>query len=360
MSKSFIWILHILYWALFISLLMMFFAIMSSVPGFEKIAADKSTGFVFWIKLMTGFSVIPALITFYSFYTYLFDRFLSKKKFISFCVTGILISIIAALIGALAESSPLLLGPRYLFGDGFDSAFGILSVMSLAALINGVTGTIIKGFITWYNDIKLKEELLKKNHETELNLIKSQVNPHFLFNTLNNIDILIEKDKEKASEYFKKLSDILRFMLYETKTEKIPVSKELTYIEKYIDLQNLRTSNPAFVNFTIKGDPGNHMIEPMVFIPFIENAFKHADNRRQVHGIRIHFEFTGNDITFTCSNGFSLKPDIPESEGGLGNELMAKRLKLLYPGRHRLSVSKENNRYTVNLIIHENNDLHHS
>jgi sensor histidine kinase YesM len=338
---------------------MMFFAIMASVPGFEKIASSKSNGFIFWIKLMAGFAFIPAIITFYSFYTYLFDRFLSKKKFISFCIAGLLISIIAAFIGALAESSTLLFGPRYLFGDGYDSAFGILSVMSLGALINGITGTMIKGFITWYNDIKLKEELLKKNYETELNLIKSQVNPHFLFNTLNNIDILIEKDKEKASVYFNKLSDILRFMLYETKTEKIPVSKELAYIEKYIDLQNLRTSNPAFVDFKIKGDPENHLVEPMIFIPFIENAFKHADNRRQVHGIRIHFEFTGNDICFTCTNGYSMLPDMHETEGGLGNELMAKRLKLLYPGRHRLSVSKVNNRYTVNLIIHENIDLHY-
>jgi two-component system, LytTR family, sensor kinase len=349
-----------LYWVLFISLLMLFFAIMASVPGFEKIAADKSTAFIFWIKLMTGFAVIPALISFYIFYTYLFDRFLSKKKFIRFSLSGLLISIIAALIGALAESNSFLFGPRYLLGDGIDSAFSILAVMSLVALLNGVTGTFIKGFITWYNDIKLKEELLKKNYETELNLIKSQLNPHFLFNTLNNIDILIEKDKVKASEYFKKLSDILRFMLYETKTEKIPVSKELTYIEKYIDLQNLRTSNPAFVAFSIKGNPGNHSIEPLVFIPFIENAFKHAENRRQVHGIRIHFEFTGNEITFTCSNSFSLISATHKAEGGLGNELMAKRLKLLYPGRHSLTISKENNRYTVNLIIHENNDLHHS
>lgn len=338
----------------------MFFAIMSSVPGFEKIASDKTTSLIFWIKLMSGFAVIPALITFYSFYTYLFDQFLSKKKFISFCIAGLIIAFIAAVIGALAESSRLLFGPGYLFGDGYDSAFGILLVMTFSALINGVTGTIIKGFITWYNDIKLKEELLKKNHETELNLIKSQVNPHFLFNTLNNIDILIEKDKEKASEYFKKLSDILRFMLYETKTEKIEVLKELTYIEKYIDLQNLRTSNPAFVDFKIKGDPENHMVEPMIFIPFIENAFKHADNRRQVHGIRIHFEFSGKDISFTCTNGYSQNPAMHKTGGGLGNELMAKRLKLLYPGRHNLSVSKDNNRYTVNLIIHENNELHYS
>ena len=87
-------------------------------------------------------------------------------------------------------------------------------------------------------------------------------------------------------------------MLYETKTEKIPVTKELSYIEKYIDLQMLRNSNPAFADFKIKGDPGNRMTEPMLFIPFIENAFKHADNKKLVHAILVSFDFTGSDIVF--------------------------------------------------------------
>lgn len=270
-----------------------------------------------------------------------------------FSIFGILLSVLAAITGALVESTRFLFGPKFLFGDSFSSAISILTIMTAGALINGVIGTMIKGFITWYNDIRLKEDLMKKNYETELNLIKSQVNPHFLFNTLNNIDVLVEKDKARASDYIKKLSDILRFMLYETKTEKIPVTKELMYIEKYIDLQNLRTSNPAYVDFRIRGNPGNRLCEPMLFIPFIENAFKHSDNKKEIHGIRIHFDFMDDSIDFMCSNNYSESNRHNETEGGLGNGLIEKRLKLLYPGRHRLTVHKENARYTVKLIIQE-------
>lgn len=223
----------------------------------------------------------------------------------------------------------------------------------MGAFINGIIATMIKGFITWYKEIKLKEDLKKKNYEMELNLIKSQVNPHFLFNTLNNIDVLIDKDQMKASDYIKKLSDILRFMLYETKTEKIPVTQELTYIEKYIDLQNLRTVNPAFVNFSIKGNPGNRMSEPMLFIPFIENAFKHSFNKKEIHGIRISFDFKEDSIHFTCSNNYSENQSNNQKESGLGFGLIEKRLALLYPGRHQLAIQKANGRYTVNLTIQD-------
>lgn len=358
MKKSFIWLLHLLYWALFISLLMMIFALMASIPGYEKISGGKIKGLYFWIRIMTGFAVIPALISFYTFYSFLFNRYLSKQKFISFITAGIIVSFLAALIGALAESTTFLFGPRYLFGDGYDSAFSILFVMGIGAFINGIIGAVLKGFITWYNDIKLKEDLLNRNHEMELTLIKSQVNPHFLFNTLNNIDVLIEKDKDKASEYFKKLSEILRFMLYETKTEKIPVTKELSYIEKYIDLQMLRNSNPAFVDYKIKGEPGNKMTEPMLFIPFIENAFKHADNKKLVHAILVRFDFTGKEIVFECSNSYTANKPKENDSFGLGNDLIEKRLALLYPQNHQLTITKDINRYTVNLIIQDKHELH--
>jgi sensor histidine kinase YesM len=337
---------------------MLIFAIMASIPGYEKIAGGKINGFRFWTRLMTGFALIPGLISFYTFYTVLFNRFLSKKRFITFCFLGIAVSIFSAIIGAFIESTPFLIGPRYLFGDGYNSALSIILVMSIGALINGVIGAILKGFITWYNDIKIKEDLQKKNYQMELNLIKSQVNPHFLFNTLNNIDVLIDKDKDKASMYFKKLSDILRFMLYETKTDKIPISKEISYIEKYIDLQMLRNSNPAFIDFKVKGEPESRMIEPMLYIPFIENAFKHADNKKLVHAIIVWFDFTGKDIVFECSNNFTANKPKENDSFGLGNDLIEKRLALLYPKNHQLTITKDNNRYTVNLIIQEEHDLY--
>jgi two-component system, LytTR family, sensor kinase len=351
-------LIHILYWALFICLLMLIFAIMAAIPGYDRVSGGKINGFRFWIKLVTGFAIIPGLVSFYITYTVLFNQFLSKKKFVSFCILGIIVSILAAVIGALVESMSFLFGSGYLFGNGYNSALSILLVMSIGALINGVIGAILKGFITWYNDIKIKDDLQKKNYQMELNLIKSQVNPHFLFNTLNNIDVLIDRDKDKASMYFKKLSDILRFMLYETKTDKIPLSKELSYIEKYIDLQMLRNSNPAFIDFKVKGEPGSRMVDPMLFIPFIENAFKHADNKKLVHAIIAGFDLTGKDIVFECSNNFTANKPKENDSFGLGNDLIEKRLALLYPKNHQLTITKDSNRYTVNLIIQEKHDLY--
>lgn len=147
----------------------------------------------------------------------------------------------------------------------------------------------MKGFITWYNDIKTKVELTKKNYEMEIALMKAQINPHFLFNTINNIDGLIQEDSDKASEYLNKLSDIMRFMLYETKTEKIYLAKELAYIGKYIELQKIGTSNPGYVKYEVQGEPANLLVEPMLFIPFIENAFKHTDDKRVENAIKIRF-----------------------------------------------------------------------
>lgn len=357
MSRLFITILHILYWFLFLSLLLLFYTFLVLIPGFAKMSADKTGSFVFWVKLMTGFAVIPAVISFYTFYTVLFTRFLSKRKFILFCFAGVAVSLLAAIIGSLAESSKFLFGKNYLFNDNYRSAITIVIVMAFGAFINGVIGAIIRGFITWYNEIKLKEDLLRKNHEMELELIRAQVNPHFLFNTLNNIDVLIEQDSEKASSYLRKLSEILRFMLYESKSKKLPASREIEYIEKYIALQQLRNSNPAFVDFRIEGDPADHFTEPMLFIPFIENAFKHASNKNMVHGIRIYFDFKASGISFICANTHHSFDTGDIQVGGLGNPLIQKRLKLLYPGSHQLITKEIGDMYTVELTINNTDDL---
>lgn len=352
MHRSLVIAIHIGYWFMFLLLLMLFYFILMLLPSYANLQHPPPTGrFLFWTKLMLGFAVIPGVICFYSFYGFLFNRYLSNKKFMQFILLGLSVAIGAAWVGLAIESLPFMLGTRFVQWRSFTSGAVLLGIMSFSALVNGIIGAIIKGFISWFNDIKLKEELAQKNYEMELNLVKSQINPHFLFNTLNNIDVLIEKNPPKASVYFKKLSEIMRFMLYETKTQKIPVSHELAYIEKYIDLQKIRTANPDFVEYTIEGDPGNAMTEPMLFIPFIENAFKHAKTTKEGAGIRIHFGFTPDTIRFSCENNVQHNRIKDESYGGLGNGLIEKRLELLYPGKHLLEVNKEHDLYTINLSI---------
>jgi len=223
--------------------------------------------------------------------------------------------------------------------------------IAFIALIAGVVALVIRGFIAWYNDIKLKQELKEKNYEMEMALVKAQLDPHFLFNTLNNIDVLIQKDADEASKYLNKLSDIMRFMLFETKTEKIALSKEIAFLEKYIALQKIRSSNPNFVQLTINGDYQNKKISPMVFIPFIENAFKHVSDKKAENAIDINLIIEEGKIQFECTNNNNTKPNSINEYNGLGNELIQKRLNLLYPNSHNLTLKNEANFYTVILTL---------
>jgi len=234
---------------------------------------------------------------------------------------------------------------------GRSTAVTVIVAMTLIGLITGIVALVIRGFINWFNEKKLREALKEKNHEMELTLIKSKIDPHLLFNTINNIDALIIKDAVEASNYLNKLSDIMRFMLYETMSEKIQLSQEIEYIEKYISLQKIRTANINYIHFTVSGDVGNKSIAPMIFIPFIENAFKHTTNKKLENAITVNILITDNKIKMVCENKFDSKPKVRLINSGLGNELIQKRLQLIYADKHLLEINKNDELYSVHLTI---------
>lgn len=263
-------------------------------------------------------------------------------------VYAIAISVGAALLGTALMY--IVLGADSLTEGEEPAIVGVIFI-SFVALVIGVLALAIKGFITWFEEIKLKEELKQKNHEMELALVKSQLDPHFLFNTLNNIDILILKNATEASNYLNKLSDIMRFMLFETKTDKILLAKEIEYIEKYIALQKIRTANSNYINFKVTGTPSGHTIAPMVFIPFIENAFKHTTNKKLENAIKINILIKEESVKLECENKFNPNRRLKQENNGLGNELIEKRLKLIYPEKHILEVMNGQELYSVSLTI---------
>jgi two-component system, LytTR family, sensor kinase len=214
-----------------------------------------------------------------------------------------------------------------------------------------VLGYLFKTFIEWINDRKIKAELEKDKITSQLELLKSRINPHFLFNTLNNIDVLIQGEPEKASGYLKKLSEILRFMLYESNADRIPLDKEIEYIIKYIDLQKIRTSNPNFVKFEIAGDAGGKYIAPMILIHFIENAFKYATNKKIENAVNIRFDISEKRLSFYCSNYKSTSDDTSTEKNGLGINLVKQKLDLIYKKSYNLDIKNEDNWYIINLDI---------
>ncbi|MES2762349.1 MAG: histidine kinase [Bacteroidota bacterium] len=352
MKKPVVILLHVGYWMIF--LLLIFFIIFAF--SIEQLNKEHTIHFARPLLFFTAFAIIPGMFSFYSFYTLLYSRFFITKKTLNLFIYGFVTATVSGLIGAFNIN---LISWYYhvtgLFNDGYTSAIQIIIVTSFVSLLNGIIGLVMKGFIVSYNDIKLKEDLNKKNYEMELALVKNQINPHFLFNTLNNIDVLIQKDPIKASDYLNKLSDIMRFMLYETKADKIVLATELTYIEKYIELQKIRSSNPSYVNYSIEGITDGLLIEPMLFIPFIENAFKHTENKNLENAIYIKITVNKEMIIFECENKFSGKSQNISDHNGLGNGLIEKRLMLLYPNKHQLNITTDNHVYKVNLTLNNVN-----
>lgn len=295
--------------------------------------------------------VSPNLVSFYSFYFLLAPRFLARKKILRLIIFGMPVCVLCAGAGALLSAAFFGFG-QAIFSDAREFISITASLFAVCA-VHGAAALVLRGFVAWYDELALKEELARRNFEVELALIKSQMNPHFLFNTINNIDVLISKDPALASAYLNKLSGILRYMVYETKAERIPLARELDYVEKYVELQKIRTTNPGRINFEVTGDANNLTVAPMILFPFIENAFKHTEGRKSSNSVRIKVAVEKTGIAFECENSYQAGTNERQDFGGMGNELIRRRLALAYPGRHSLEVTADGAVYKVKLTLNE-------
>lgn len=335
-------IIHGGYWLISVLLLSVVFAVVHI--QIKKSPPDLSSLFPLLVLC-----IAPNVFSFYSFYFLLFARFLVRQKILGLVISGAAVCLMSALFGAFL--SPVFFGFQQPIFTNANEFFSLAASLFLIAAVHGAVALTIRGFITWYAEIKLKEQLAEKNFRMELALVKSQINPHFLFNTINNIDILITKNPRLASDYLNKLSEILRYMVYETRSEKIPLARELDYIEKYLELQKIRTPNPNYINLETTGNANKLQVAPMILFPFIENAFKHTENKKKSSSIRIKISIEKDRLVFECENSFQPAADKEKDFGGVGNELIKKRLELTYPEKHRLEIAEAGERYKVKLTL---------
>lgn len=208
---------------------------------------------------------------------------------------------------------------------------------------------------------EINKQILKQNEESELALLKAQLNPHFLFNTLNNIDTLIHVDeKEKASESLIRMSDMMRYTTYESSNEKVLLKQEIEYLQNFIELQLLRLSNKELVDFKFSGDIEDTSITPMLLIPFVENAFKHASDKKSPKAIKICLSVEYGILYFSCSNKIDESGSFSkDKKGGVGLANIERRLQLIYPDRYKLEIQKSEGNYIANLKINLNEpELH--
>ena len=340
MKKKEIILLHLLLWILIFNLF-----VMANLPRY----ADS--GFSEFVKFLRGIleNMGMTLILFYSAY-FTLNFFIRKpKRFLwiaGFFVLAILIMFTGyTMIGVPGHGAlrqPSLMKLIFAICEGFMLFslvfFGFLFRLGIQGIQNG----------------KRNRQLEKEKLTTQLELIKSQINPHFLFNTLNNIDILIKEDAGRASQYLNKLSDILRYSIYETKQETVAVETEIENMQKYVELQKIRTQNPGFAELTVTGDFKGLMIAPMVFLPFLENAFKHSTNKKIDKAIVIKMLVENGTIWFDCKNHCAevFQPD--ENSSGMGMNLIRSRFDLLFKDRYTMENKKGGDWYEVNLKIQLN------
>lgn len=216
------------------------------------------------------------------------------------------------------------------------------------------TGAAFKLLLDHAKAQKRLGEMAKENAEAELNFLKNQINPHFLFNSLNAVYFLIDKNNTEARSALHKFSDMLRYQLYELKGDKIPIEKEISYLKDYVALQQLRRDGNTKVNMHVNEAATGFYIEPLLLIPFVENSFKHLSHfeNGKANEVQIRLERQNGTMQFSVRN--TTEDHVAKltiSQGGIGLNNVKRRLELLYPGKHELSVEKRNEWFDVHLKI---------
>lgn len=196
------------------------------------------------------------------------------------------------------------------------------------------------------NGDKVRQEKIK----AELSFLKSQVNPHFLFNTINDIYALAYQKSDEAPEALLKLSGILRYMLYEASTEKVGLGKEVDYLVDYLDLQRIGSKQNTYIDFTVEGSTDRLQIAPLILIPFAENIVKHGVINDKQHPASLSIRIRDDHFSLRAANTINGKQE--DHTGGIGLQNVRRRLELLYPGRHTFQVTRNDGIFMCNLDIH--------
>ncbi|WP_051718885.1 sensor histidine kinase [Hymenobacter sp. IS2118] len=235
--------------------------------------------------------------------------------------------------------------------------FGMLFTMLwVGNLVTVAASSGLRIALDYLHSQRQRRELERQHLLTELAMLKTQINPHFLFNTLNNIYSLTSRKSDRAPEAVLRLAESMRYLLYESSADTVPLSQELAHLRSFLDLQRLRLpqaeAEAAIVLHLFGSADLVFPVAPLLLLPLVENAFKHGDLAARPEAIRIELELLGEDLHFSVHNYVAAATDLPHQPGGLGLHNLRRRLELLYPGRHALHVRTLPGEYAVELVLH--------
>jgi len=298
------------------------------------------------------FSVLN-LSAFYINYIFLIPEFIQKRKkywlfivsFIMLLAACILIKVVVAVLNPedLLESADR---------TGKVHHISVNQYFIVSTFFSGfilVSSCIIKFSVDWFSNEKIQRNLESEKKDMELQFLKSQLNPHFLFNSLNNIYSLAYQKSDKTADAILKLSEIMRYMIYESNDSWVALSKEVEYVKSFVELQKLRFKDGASVVITLNGEIDGQQIVPLILISFVENAFKHGVANDPEDPIKINIIANQKILHFSVSNKKSKTNK--DAMGGVGLNNVERRLQLLYPDRYKLNIVNSATHYTTELML---------
>lgn len=340
-ERRYRWLRHILFWIMYF---VVFSVItLSDVPNLRE--SFKTCLVFFPVNLIYAYAVIYWLV----------PAFLIKEKYLAFfgfycccCVVGMILNFLTRyyILIPLRQGHAV---PAISVGSAYRQVFALGSfvVMNTIAMF----GTVIKLFKFWDIEQKQKLQIEKDKVSAELALLKAQLHPHFLFNTLNNLYALVREKSEKAPGMLMRLSALLSYVLYECKADEVLLKKEIEIINDYISLEQERYGERLDISMNFSGDIDERMIAPMLFQPFIENAFKHGSSQQLGKvWMSIDLSVKKDELYFKLINSCD-RNDGPAKCNGIGIGNIIRRLSLLYPGKYQLKYGMEEEVYIVSLTI---------
>ena len=342
MDKKTLIKLHIIFWI-----------VLSSISVFDSFIYnidEYSAHRYFTVSIR----ILSNIFTFYTFYFLVTPLVFSKKKLVYIIFFEIAYLIVFGIIFTFLTYFPFayIKSPsnpfEYTLANGIkDRIFVIIAYIAIFSFL----GILSKVSLIWYGNQIKQKETEKQNISNELAMLRAQINPHFLFNTLNNIKSLTKSLPPKAIDSVDKLMSIMQYMLYESSQETVPLVNEIGHINNYLSLEKIRYSDTDFIDFKITGDYSEIQIPPLVFMPFIENAFKHGNRLCPAPGIIIKISVSESNILFEIRNYTKDNSETQNRNSGFGLVNIRRRLDLLFGNRYSLVIANENKIFSVNLNL---------
>ncbi|WP_316816964.1 sensor histidine kinase [Pedobacter nyackensis] len=333
---------HLLFWMLILAVLL-----------WDTFSSNQRPT-LYEVAVKFGYFAIINLSIFYINYTLLIPILVKqKKKYGLYMVSIFMLIAIMVIIKTVVASLNTDFFLTYLNEDnGKIEYLELTKYVVFAIFVSGffvVVSALLKFAIDWFGSERIQRDLVSEKREMELQFLKSQLNPHFLFNSLNNIYSLAYQKSDKTADAILKLSEIMRYMIYESNDSWVSLSKEIDYVQSYIELQKLRFKDGAAVELTLNGEIDDQQVVPLILISFVENAFKHGVANDPNDPIRINIIANQKILHFSVTNKKNkYNKDIM---GGVGLNNVERRLQLLYPERYKLNIVNSATHYTTELML---------